>query len=252
MEQNVIVLDKTLDIIEYLSLADAPLSLTQISKETGISKSTVHRLLKTLVKRHYVEKNEHQYYSIGWKLIQLVGNQINHLELQTEANPILDNLRAELNLSVHLGILDGAEIVYIEKMSSASKAYMYSNVGYRTPAHCSSMGKCLLSCMSGHQLDAFLTTAQLERHTKNTMVDPLVFRQYLKKVRAQGWAMDNEEYLLGHRCIGVPIYDYRGEVIASISASGSIMEIPDEKIPFIVAQVKDCALQISRRMGYIE
>ena len=251
MEQTVIVLDKTLDIIEHLSQADAPISLTQISKETGISKSTVHRLLKTLLQRHYVEKNEQQNYSIGWKLIHLVGNQINHLELQTEANPILENLRTELNLSVHLGILDGAEIVYIEKINSTSRSYMYSNVGYRTPAHCSSMGKCLLSCMSGHQLDAFLDTAQFERHTENTMIDPQVFRQYLKKVRSQGWAMDNEEYLLGHRCIGVPIYDYRGEAIASISASGSTMDIPDDRIPFIVTQVQDAAIQISRQMGYL-
>lgn len=251
MEQTVIVLGKTLDIIEYLSLADAPASLSQISKDTKISKTTVHRLLQTLLARHYVEKNSQQHYSIGWKLIQLVSNQINHLELQTEANPILTTLHSELNLSVHLGILVGHEVVYIEKMQSATRSQVYSNVGYRTPAHCSSMGKCLLSCMSGHQLDTFLHACPFEQYTSNTYTDSAKFRKYLKQVRHQGWAIDDQEYLLGHRCIGAPIYDYRGEAIASISASGSTIEISEDRIPFIATQVKDAALQISKRMGYI-
>lgn len=251
MEQTVIVLEKTLDIIEYLSLADAPVSLSQISKDTKISKTTVHRLLQTLLMRHYVEKNDQQHYSIGWKLIQLVSNQINHLELQTEANPILIMLHSELNLSVHLGILEGHEVVYIEKMQSVARSQVYSNVGYRTPAHCSSMGKCLLSCMSGHQLDTFLYACPFEQYTPNTYTSSPQFRKYLKQVRHQGWAIDDQEYLLGHRCVGAPIYDYRGEAIASISASGSTMEISENRIPFIVEQVKDAALQISKRMGYI-
>jgi len=251
MERTVIVLEKTLDIIEYLSLADAPASLSQIAKDTQISKTTVHRLLQTLLARHYVEKNEMQQYSVGWKLIQLVSNQINHLELQTEAHPILANLAAELGLSVHLGILDGLEIVYIEKMRTSASAGNYSNVGYRSPAHCSSMGKCLLSCMSGHQLDVFLDSCRFEKYTERTLTNMSDFRKYLKQVRKQGWAIDDEEYLTGHRCIGVPVYDYRGEAIASISASGSKLEISDERLKFIIGQVKDAAAQISRRMGYI-
>lgn len=250
MEGTVIVLEKTLNIIEYLSQNNAPVSLSQISKDTSISKTTVHRLLQTLLARHYVEKNELQQYSIGWKLIQLVSNQINHLELQTEANPILSNLREELRLSVHLGILDGQEVVYIERMQFSSWSGDYLNVGYRSPAHCSSMGKCLLSCMSGHQLDAFLDNCRFEKYTENTITNANDFRKYLKKVRQQGWAMDNEEYLTGHRCIGVPVYDYRGEAIASISASGSHIELSDERIEFVVEQVKDAAGQISKRMGY--
>ena len=251
MSQTVMVLEKTLDIIEYLALADEAMSLSQIAKDTSISKSTVHRLLQTLLARHYVEKDKQQLYSIGFKFIQLVSNQINTLELQTEATPILSTLRAELNLSVHLGILDGAEVVYIEKLQSLVPSLPHSNVGYRTPAHCSSMGKCLLSCKSGHQLDAFLDVHPLKEYTSNTHTNVCDFRRYLKQVRQQGWAIDNGEYLLGHRCIGAPIYDYRSEAIASISVSGSIIDIPDERIAFIASQVKEAALQISKRMGYL-
>ena len=251
MTQTVIVLEKTLNIIEYLALADEAMSLSEIAKGTSISKSTTHRLLQTLLTRHYVEKDSQQRYSIGFKLIQLVSNQINNLELQTEATSILSTLRAELGLSVHLGILDGAEVVYIEKLQSPVPSLQYSNVGYRTPAHCSSMGKCLLSCKSGHQLDAFLDIHPLQKYTKKTLTDIHTFRQYLKKVRQQGWAMDDGEYLDGHRCIGAPIYDYRSEAISSISVSGSTTDISDERIPFIVSQVKEAALQISKRMGYL-
>lgn len=250
MEQNVRVMDRTFDIIELLSQAQKPMSLTDISKTTGISKSTVHRLLQAMNTRHYVEKDKNNCYSIGLKLVELVSYHINGLELHTEAKPFLSILRSELDLSVHLGVLEADEVIYVEKMDLYPTTMLYSQMGYRAPAYCSSMGKCLLACLSGEELDEALMNCRFKRFTPNTITNIHDFKQYLKKVRQQGWAMDNQEYMMDHRCVGAPIFDYRGDSIAAIGVSGHISEISDERLPMIIELVKETALQISRRMSY--
>ena len=117
MEQNVQSVERTLDLIEQLSQSPRPIGSTELAKSTGLSKSTVSRLLSTLLDRGYVRKSKDDgRYSIGPKLIALVSCYIGSLELQTEARPYLSSLASDLNLTAHLGILDGSEVIYIEKL----------------------------------------------------------------------------------------------------------------------------------------
>lgn len=250
MQDGVRVVDRVFDIIELLSQAQSPLSLSEIVSQSGISKTTVFRLLQTLSKRHYVEKDRNNCYSIGLKLIECVSYHINGLELQTESKPVLAELRRDLNLTVHLGILDRHEVIYIEKMDLYPTTRLYTQVGYRSPAYCSSMGKCLLACLSGNELDKALYGCRFEHFTKNTFTNTADFKKYLKKVREQGYAVDDQEYVIGHRCVGAPVFDYRGDAIASISASGTIKEISDEELPHIAEEVKKAAAALSSKMGY--
>lgn len=250
MDSTVQVLDRAFDILELLAQSENPMSLTSIVKETGLSKATAHRLLQSLYARRYVEKNNKQMYSIGIKLYALVGNHINTLELLCESEPYLTAIKSELNLTIHLGVLQNTEIIYLEKKDFYQNSRLYAQIGFRTPAYCSSMGKCLLSCLSREELDATMAGYPFESFTKNTIKNLSELKEHLKKVRKQGWAIDNEEYLIGHRCVGAPIYDYRGDAIASLSASGSTSDINDERLPFIIEQVKESALQISKRLGY--
>ena len=252
MESSVRVMDRAFDIIELLSKENHPMNLTEISKATGISKSTAYRLLKAMNIRHYVEKDNNGCYYIGIKLIEIVSYHINGLELQTESKPFLSELRSELNLTVHLGILEAHEVKYIEKLDLYPTTRLYSQVGYRSPAFCSSMGKCLLASLSGDELDEALYNCTFEEFTPNTITNMKDLKKHLKKVRQQGWAIDDEEYIMGHRCVGATIFDYRGDAIASISASGHVAQMSDEKLPIIIEHVKEAASQISRRMGYLE
>lgn len=252
VEENVRVIERAFDIIELLAASDRPLSLSDIAKGTGMSKSTVHRLLNTLNFRHYVDKNPEGSYTIGLKLIELASMHINSLELLTEAKPVLTALMRDLNLTSHMGILDGNEVVYLEKLDLYPNTRLYTQVGFRSPAYCSSMGKCLLSCLSGDELDLALYGCDFKRYTPNTITDIREFKRYLKVVRQQGWAMDNEEYQLGHRCVGAPVYDYRGTPVAAISASGSLAQITDQNLDMVIREVKQAAKDLSRKMGYIE
>lgn len=252
MEEHIVrVVDRVFDIIEQLAASNIPMSLSDVSKATGMSKSTVHRLLASMCARHYVEKNEDNTYSIGYKLMETVSLHINSLELLTEAKPFLSNLLRDLHLTAHMGVLDGCDVIYLEKLDIYPNTMLYTQVGFRSPAYCSSMGKCLLSCLSGDELEEALYGCTFKKYTPNTITNIREFKKYLRDVRRQGWAMDDEEYQLGHRCIGAPVYDYRGTPVAAISASGSVRQLPDDILDSVIQEVKQAAADLSRKMGYI-
>lgn len=250
MTENIRVVDRVFDILEALSSSRKPMSLAEVSKATGLSKSTTYRILTSMVDRRYVERDEDGGYNLGYKFIETASSRINSLELLTEAKPCLSRMLWDLNLTTHMGVLEGADVVYMEKMDVYPHTRLYTQVGYRSPAFCSSMGKCLLSCLSGDELARVLDCCDFKRYTPYTICSREDLVEHLRKVRVQGWAMDNEEYQLGHRCIGAPVFDYRGEAVAAISASGTVTELTDDRIDMVAGEVMSAARHLSRRMGY--
>lgn len=250
MDDSVQVIDRAFTIIEYLSQAEGPKGPTDIASATGIHKSTVHRLLASMSRGGYIEKTAAGTYHIGVKLVEIVSSHINNLELQTEARPLLHELQSELGLVVHLGILDGSDVVYVEKMDINRNLRVYAQIGMRVPAFCSSLGKVLLSRLSGDELDYLFYRHKLERYTPNTITSLSKLKEHLREARRLGWAKDNEEYIIGNRCVAAPIFDYRGEIIAAVSASGPVSLLTDERVPSIAEKVKKTAAQISTRLCY--
>lgn len=252
MEDSVRVVDRTFDILEAIAGSDKPLGLSEIVQKTDMSKTTVHRLLSTLCSRKYVEKLNNGTYGIGYKLMELVSLHINQIDILTEARPFLNDLMISLGLTTHLGMIDGHDVVYLEKTDMMKNSRTYTQVGYRSPACCSSMGKCLLACLSGDELEEALYGYKFVRYTPNTITDAAEFKRYLKVVRKQGWAMDNEEYSPGHCCVGAPVFDYHGNAVAAISASGSASQLSGEKLEHVIREVKKTAADLSRKLGYVE
>ena len=247
---NIQVIERALDIIELLSTQQNGIGVTEISKETNLHKTTVHRILSSLYARNYVEKNKYGKYKLGFKLIEIVGCHINELELLTEARPFLLELSSKYNLTSHLGVLDGYNVVYIERLETFKHMRLYTQIGYRVPAYCSSLGKCLLSSLSEKELDAIMKDYKFERYTENTICDIKELKKQLRNIRIQKWAMDNQEQMLGQRCIAAPIYDYKGEVIAAVSGSGNLEQLPDEKTKDVAEYIVNIAIEISKRLGY--
>jgi DNA-binding IclR family transcriptional regulator len=188
------VLDRVLDIIDLLARAGTPLGVSGIARSTGMSKSTVHRLLSALHARHYVEKRPDGAYSMGIKVLEMASYHINTLELLTESRPSLNELHSSLDLASHLGILEDCQVVYIGLMDSYPHAKPYAQVGKRSPAFCSSMGKCLLANLGREEFEEALRHIDLVPHTAKTITDPQELRRHLARVRSRGWAMDDEEY----------------------------------------------------------
>lgn len=244
-------LNRALDILEVLAMQKDGMGITAIAKSTELSKSTAHRIAATLTERGYVEhESASGNYRLGLKYIEIASYYINSLELQTEARPYLWQLTSQLGLTAHLGILDAHEVVYVEKLDVFPGVRLYSQIGYRVPAYCSSLGKCLLSGLSSNDLEAVMANCPYERFTERTITDLKELTIQLRQVRAQGWAMDDEEHDTGYRCVGAPIFDYRGDVVAAVSASGPIAQLNKERVSQVVEKVRTSALKISQRMGY--
>jgi DNA-binding IclR family transcriptional regulator len=249
-DKGVQSIDRVLDIIEALSTEQGGLGVTELSKRIGLHKSTAHRLLSTLAHRGYVAKRADGGYQIGLKLIEAVSCYINSLELQTEARPYVAQIAAELGLTAHLGVLEGDQVVYIERMDVFSGIKLYSQIGLRMHAYCSSLGKCLLSGFGREELKRVLSGCGFNSFTPNTLTSFDALYAELKQTRARGFAMDNLEYSLNNRCVGAPIFDYRGEIIAAISASGPPTVLTEDRIREVADCVKAKALDISRNLGY--
>ncbi|MDR2387411.1 MAG: IclR family transcriptional regulator [Deltaproteobacteria bacterium] len=249
-EKSVQSIDRVLDIVEALSTKQGGLSLTELAKSIDLPKSTTHRLLSTLVRRGYAAKREDGGYQVGLKLIEAVSYYINSLELQTEARQHLARLTVELGLTAHLGVLEGNQVVYIERIDLLSGVKLYSQIGLRMHAYCSSLGKSLLAGLSGQELKEVMSRCAFERFTPNTITTLAALRQELKKVRSLGYAVDNLEFSLNNRCVGAPIYDYRGETVAAISASGPPAILTEDRVAEVAGEVMSKAKAISRNLGY--
>lgn len=242
---------RALDILEVLATQKDGIGITALAQKSGLSKSTVHRIAATLAERGYVEHSPSGNYRLGLKYIEIASFYINSLELQTEARPYLWELTSQLGLTAHLGVLDAHEVVYVEKLDVFPHVRLYSQIGYRVPAYCSSLGKCLLSGLSSDELDVAMANCVYEKFTDRTITNLRDLKKHLRQVRSQGWAMDDEEKDTGNRCVGAPIFDYRGDVVAAVSASGPIANLNNDRLPAVIEKVRSSAMQISKRLGYV-
>jgi IclR family KDG regulon transcriptional repressor len=244
-------IDRALDVLELLSAEQRSLSITEIAEKTRLHKTTAHRILCSLRSRGYIEKKEGKNgYELGMKIIHLASAKINDLELLTESRAILTRFQLEVNLGVQLGVLDGADVVYVDEIDGTIHR-KYTRMGFRSPAYCSSLGKCLLAGLSGEKLEELFHRMKLIRYTATTICDWETLRAELRVVREQGWALNNGEHDINLRSVAAPIYDYNGDVIAAINAGGHSTSLTEERIAELVPMVKKTALLISNKLGNI-
>ena len=245
-------LERALKIIELLAVHSEGFGVTEIGARVGLHKSTVHRLLNHLLAQGYIEKDEDRaLYTLGLKFIELASLRLGQVELKTEAGPYLRKLAAAVDQPVHLAILDGTDAVYIEKIEPRAHLRMYSQIGKRIPVSCSSLGKCLVSDWGLAELEALADRMAYEKFTPNTRLTAGAFLADVAEAKRQGWALDDEEHEVGIRCIGAPIRDFTGRIVAALSASGEVAVIrPDAASP-VARLVCEAAEAVSRRLGWL-
>lgn len=212
---------KALDIIEALSSIAGWISVTQISCTTGLSKSTVHRLLTALCDRGYVIRNEQtKKYRLGLKILSISSQALESLELRRHARPLMMELMQKSRETVHLVAIEGDEGVYVEKIDTPESIGLLSRVGKRVPLYCTSVGKAILAQADAGWVDGYLVRIPLVPRTAGTITDVSLLKQELEKVRIRGFAMDLEENKEGVICVAAPIIQAGGSVIGAISISG--------------------------------
>jgi len=245
------VLNKTFSILEILLKHDSAMNMTEISEKLGLYPSTIHRILDTLKYWGYVEQNTNtQKYQLGLKLLELGMAKLHQIDLVREVTPYLKELVKQYNETVHLGVLEEGEVLYLAKEESSQTIRMISYIGKRAPLHCTALGKVLLAYMSEEERKKILEEKELPRLTKNTITDKGELEKELDKIREQDFALDREENEKDVRCIGAPIRNYKGKVIAAISISSPIFRIDKNVENNLKEALIKTTNKISKRLGY--
>lgn len=247
-------LSRGLTLLSSLAESSTSLSLTEISKQLRLSKSTVQRLIYTLKTLGYIDREEEtKKYRLGGKALSFALSMVKNLDLRRVAYPILQKTSKEIGETVNLAILDGTEIVYVERIKTEQILNINLQVGSRLPAYCTSMGKAMLAFLPEERLDDLLKKMRLVPHTPHTITSKEALKNELRKVRAQGFATNNEELSLGLRSTAAPIRDYRGEVIAAVNIAVPSIRISQKQLETVLAKkVVETARQISLSLGYKE
>ncbi|NPV54094.1 MAG: IclR family transcriptional regulator [Firmicutes bacterium] len=243
--------DRALRILDLLASEGRSLGLGQISEMLGLNASTTHRLLTALMIHGYVEQQkENDKYRLGFKVLELSSALLQQIDLRQEAYPYLRELMERTGEVVHLAILDQGEVVYIDKVESIQTLTMYSKIGRRVYCHCTALGKVLLASLDDREIEEILSKKGLPRLTNNTITSLEQFYLHLQTVRANGFAIDDEEHEQGIRCVAAPIYNQDGRVVAALSVSGPSIRMTREKIERVTPLVTECGGKISERLGY--
>ncbi len=238
------MLGRAFTILGAYGPADRRLTLAEITRRTGIPKPTVHRLAGELLALGALE-GEHGVYRLGMRMFefgQLVPGQ---RDLREAALPFMEDLYEAAHETVHLAVLDGTDVLYIEKISGHRRVAAGSRIGGRLPAHCTAVGKALLAVSPPGALEAVLA-AGLARRTAFTITVPSVLRRQLIKAARAGVAYEREESDLGVTCVASPVQGFGNPAMAAISITGPVTRLEPEGY---APAVRLAALGLSRRLG---
>ncbi|WP_134683698.1 IclR family transcriptional regulator [Brevibacillus migulae] len=249
---NVQSLERALTLLNVLSEYPDGIQITRLSEQVGLSKSTTHRLLATLLAMNYVVKDEEtEKYKLGLQLLYLSRHILNSLDVIRIAKPFLEKLAQDVNETVHLCIEDNGEVMYIDKIESNQTIRMYSRIGSRAPMYCTGVGKILLSGMNPETYENVVSQIEFVAKTPKTITSKEALAEEVEAVKKQGYALDNIENEEDIRCIAAPIFDYQGKVIASFSTSGPSNRITMERVhDELIGKMRETSLSISRQLGY--
>jgi DNA-binding IclR family transcriptional regulator len=255
MKSNDVVqsVDRALSILEALS--DGEMGLIDLSKKVELNKSTVHRLLNTLIYKNYVSQNpENNKYRLTFKVLELGNKMLNTISIVSIAKPYITRLAEETNEVVHLVSIEGNEVVYIDKIDSNNTIRMHSYIGKSIPIYCTAVGKAYMASMDDEMF--FETWKNIEKNivklTDNTITTKEAMLEELKRIRDAGYSIDREENEEDVVCVAAPIFNFDKKVKYAISISTPKIRINDEKIKLFGRLVKDTADKISKELGYFK
>lgn len=243
--------ERIFNILELL--ADrGELGLLELSQELALNKSTVHRMLSSLIYMGYAKQNEiTQKYTLTFRIVTIAGKLLERTNILPIARPYLEELSHLSGETVHLVQREGNHILYIDKVeSTVGSIRMVSRVGMVHPMYCSGVGKAILSTMKEEEIVQIWNESIIEKRTEHTITDFSKFLEELQKIRLQGYALDNEENELGVRCIAACIYDYHQEVKYAFSISGPNNRMTPEYIKTLSEHVLKVQQKLSAELGY--
>jgi len=224
--------------------------ISELSRRLGVAKSTVHRLVTTLVSEGMLEQNpDNDKYRLGIALFGLGALVRRRMDVSNEARPYLFALREMTNETVHLAILDGTEIMYVYNLESTHAIRMRSDIGVRKPAYCTAEGLAMLAFQPDDIVDQVVRNG-LRARTSQTITDADRLVKALDAIRQRGCAIEDEDSEIGMRCLAAPIRNDTGDVVAAVGVAGPVSRLSKKAVASFIPHVIDTAASISVRLGH--
>ena len=245
-------LHRAFDILEAIGNSAMPASLKEITAATGLPKSTVYRLISNLETRDYVCCDNNGKYRLGFQLFMMSQWAEKDFKVKRVAKIFLESLNEFTKETVHLAILGKNRVLYVDTVESPHALRLVAKLGSTNSVHCTALGKVLLLKHSDEEIHGIIEEQGMEKRTEYTLCTPADYLREMAVVRRQGYALDNRESEMDSRCVGAPIYDNTGKVVAAISISGLATRFSyDFIVKEVVNKLFDSTARISRVLGYV-
>ena len=245
--------NRALDLLELFPRGPETLGVTEIAQHLGVSKGTAHGLVSTLVQREFLQQDLiTRRYRLGVKIFQLGLFLVQHSQLGQAIHPWADMLCESFQEVVHVALLAGDVALVVQRFEPKTPYLLFPQTGSSLPIHSTAVGKVLLAFSPPPTRDQILKTTPLVRKTQNTLTSKALLTKEIRKIMLQGFSLDREESLMGVTCVGAPIRDRSGKVVAAVSLSGSKRRMEEKGIKEIIEAVRGTSMKISSAMGYIE
>lgn len=243
--------DKALDILEYAGRSDKPLGVSELGAELGINKSTVYRILQLLLSRGYVDKDpENSKYRIGYKILELNTAIVRNIGLRKVAISQMEQLARKSSETIGLATMDKAGVIYLDQVGGEKENIrIHFLIGSRMPFHCTGTGKAMLAFLEDTELREILEGRQLQSYTANTITDHYTLWKELRKIRKQGYALNDGEYQDFVRVIASPIFNSQDRVVGALALAAFKHRLKLEMVPRFGELVRSAAAEISRSLG---
>lgn len=248
--ENMKSLGKVMRILDAFSTLRRTATVTEVAEQTGFPKSTTHRLLASMRDHGLLDQPEQgEGYRLGMKLFELGNTVLANMELHREARPHVDALARQGGQTVHLAVFDGYRAIVIHRADALPERAFSPTTIEQAPTHCTSVGKAILAFQSAATVQR-IVSAGLKRFTENTITDPQALLDALAEIRDRGYALDENEHQLGLRCVGAPIRNQAGAVVAGISLTGPSWKLSTAELDSLALIVIHHADAISAALGF--
>ena len=242
---------KAIQILNLFSLEDPEWGVNEVARQLALSKSSTSTLIGTLAQEGLLRRMSTGRYRLGWRIMALTQMLMATTEFRTEARAVMEGLVARFGETVHLAALESGQVIYIDKLQG-TRAVLVSvtGIGVRLPAHCSGVGKCILSHLPREKVLQILESQGMAALTPNTITDSEKFLVELEQVRTRGYAYDQEEAVLELCCVAAPIRDHTGDIVAAMSLSVPAYRFYPNREQYRVAIVT-ATQHVSENLGWI-
>lgn len=246
-------LGKAMDVLNTVADADHALRFTDLLSLIPQPRGTLHRQISNLIEEGLLSHRNDGAYELGPQLLRLASRAWSGNQFRTIAEPHLRALHEQTGETVHLGILAGNEVIYLDKVESKSTVRMHSQVGKASPLYCTGVGKAALSTLSSQSAAPIIHSQPFYQHTATTLASPEKLTNELDNIRASGIAYDREEHELGIHCVAAAIAPRDGSLAAGLSVTAPVYRVPSQKLeqwaPLVQQAARAITDDIEIRMG---